>query len=112
VGADGADLRLGGGDDSISLRITAEKHVVRVHATSADAALADALRASADELRQALGAHGLELAELSASTAGGGGTPSGQGGGASDLPGGNDGDAAPTASRKETRPDRKRGWVA
>jgi hypothetical protein len=115
VRADGADLRLGGdGDDSISLRITAEKHVVHVHATSADAGLADALRASADELRRALSAHGLELGELSATTSGGNLSSNGGGGNGRDVPADAEGgDSASSATAtKDAKPNRRRGWVA
>jgi len=107
VGKDGADLRLGDGDDALSLRITADRHMVHVHATAADAGLAEALRASADELRQALGAHGLELGELTTTTTG-----SGSGGPGSDAPDGAPGDSAAPGSPREPKPTRRRGWVA
>ena len=103
VGVDGAELRLGSGDDALSLRITAEKHVVRVHATAASAAMADVLVQQVDELRQALGAHGLELGELSTST--GGGSSSGDRDG--DSAGGRE--ASESDGPQEPRPVRRRG---
>jgi hypothetical protein len=102
VGVDGAELRLGSGEDALSLRITAEKHVVRVHATAANAAMADALVLEVDELRQALGAHGLELGELSTSTGGGSSASDGDSAG-----GGRE--ASDADGPQEPRPVRRRG---
>jgi hypothetical protein len=108
IAKDGAELRLGDGEDALALRITADKHIVHVHVHGgADAALADVLRSSADELREALAVHGLELGELSASTDGGTAhQPHGH-----DPPEPSGGEATPPAP-KATKPTRRRGWVA
>jgi hypothetical protein len=104
VHAEGAELRLGEGDDALSLRITAERHVVHIHATLASPALAEALAASADELRQALGAHGLELGQLSTHTGQGDGGGSAAGG---DTPG--PGEPGGNDAAKQPKPTRRRG---
>jgi hypothetical protein len=52
----------------VTVTIAASQHHVRVAAAAASPELANALHRGADELRDALGKHGLTLSELSANT--------------------------------------------